>query len=226
MLTIYICRPLSVPLLKTLSWHTVLTPAIILWRMHRNPPCSFISNDQTPNISIPLFCVVGFLDSVSDSCHIISHYVFSSPLESIVLSLPSCCQPFHLFRLHLCNTHSSLPIFLIFFIASLSFIFDPFSSMGHWSFWLSPCSLLSSLLLNSPISPLYLASPFSSVFLASALCSLKNIKKSLSRSFLLLSWPGLCLIAFSLSVFLSALQIIQLGRLPGYTKPLPARWHS
>lgn len=37
---------------------------------------------------------------------------------------------------------------------------------------------------------------------------------------------GPCVVLVSLSTSLSAPQIIQLGRLPGSTKPLPARWHS
>lgn len=130
------------PLVKTLSTFAIkYVPDTLCWH-HQSfceecieiPPCSFISNDQTPNISIPLFCVVGLLDSVSDSCHIISHYVFSSSLGSIVLSLPSCCQPFHLFRSHLCNTHSSLPIFLIFFHCISLFHLWPFLLNGSLIF--------------------------------------------------------------------------------------------
>lgn len=83
-----------------------------------------------------LLCAVRLLDSVHNSCHIISLCVFSSSPESIILSLPSRCQPFHL-----CHTHSDIPV--CFFIASLSCA-APSSPVGHWSFMLSLCSVFSS----------------------------------------------------------------------------------
>lgn len=133
--------------------------------------------------------------------HFISHYVFSSSPESTVLSLPSCSQPSHL-SAQIFATLALLSLSLtLFFFASLSFIFDPFSSSGHWSFWLSPCSLFSkappSLFL--PSLDLFLSVFF---FFASVWHSLKNIKKSSSLSFLFLSLSDLCVVAF-LSLCLS-----------------------
>lgn len=58
-----------------------------------------------------LLCAVKLHDFVHNSCHIIPVCVFSSSPESIILSLPSCCQPFHL-----CHTHSDISV--CFFIAS------------------------------------------------------------------------------------------------------------
>lgn len=114
---VYVCY-------KTCSWHTVLTAAIILWRMQRNPPRSFILNGQilqsfnptVPRCPTPWFRKRQLLHNT----HFISRYVFSSSPESIVLSLPSGSQPFHLFRSHLCHTHIAPSLRLIFFIASLS----------------------------------------------------------------------------------------------------------
>lgn len=135
-----------------------------VWTIYDNYPCSFILNSHSPQYSIPIvWCWWTSMDSVSDSCHIISHFVFSFSPESILLSLPPCCQPFHLLHLHLCDAHSALPICFFFFSWHLSFIFDPFPSMGHWSFWLQPYSLLSSL-LHSLIPLVYLASPSSDFF--------------------------------------------------------------
>lgn len=94
--------------------------------------------------------------------------------------------------LHLTPTqpHSFFPP-----LAHLSFIFDPLSSLGHWSLWLSPCSLLNSSLPDSSISFLSVAWPFLSVF-ASAAGLLKNIKNSSSLSFLFLSLSGLYVVPF------------------------------
>lgn len=152
--------------------------------------------------------------------HFISHYVFSSSPESIVLSLPSRSQPFHLFCSHLCHTHSAL-----FFSLHLSFIFDPLPSLGHWSLWLWPCSQLSSSLLNSSISLLVPARPFLSV-LCLCLAFVKEYQKVSVSAVVGSILAGPCVVLVSLSTSLSAPQIIQLGRLPGSTKPLPARWHS
>lgn len=83
-----------------------------------------------------LLCAVRLLDSVHNSCHIISLCVFSSSPESIILSLPSCCQPFHL-----CHAHSDIPV--CFFIASL-LCAAPLLTGGHWSFMQSHCSVFRS----------------------------------------------------------------------------------
>lgn len=85
------------------------------------------------------------MDSVRDCCHIISHFEFSFSPESIFLSLPLCCQPFHLLH-HLCHTHPALPIcFISFFMASLfhlwPFLFNGsliFLALALLSFELSP----------------------------------------------------------------------------------------
>lgn len=78
----------------------------------------------------PVLSDSSVLYGVQNSCHIISRNVSSSSSESTVLSLLSCCQPFHHLRSHLCHSHSVLPICLIFPTASLSFISDPFFAMG------------------------------------------------------------------------------------------------
>lgn len=207
--------------------HAVLTAGIISLRVHRNSPRYFFLNDQTPCHSILLSHVVESLDSL-DICYTtrtLSSRVFSSSQENISLSLPSCSQPFHLFRSHLCHTHSALDSCFIFFIPSFSFIFDPFSSSGHWSFRLSPCTLLSFFVQNSSSSHLSLAWPFLSV---SCLCAsfVKKYQKVVTSVISLSTHVWLVSFLFSLSTSLSALQIIRSGRLPGYTKPLPARWDS
>lgn len=189
----------------------MLTPAINLWTLQRNSPWSFVLNGQilqSFNSTVPCCWTSWFLKrQLLHYTHFISHYVFSSSLGSIVLSLPSCSQPFHLFRSHLCHTHSAPHshsaslLFSFFSPAHLSFIFDPFFPLGHWSLWLSPCSLLNSILPNSSISFLSLAWPFLSVF-ASATGLLTNIKNLSSLSFLFLSLSGLYVVSF-LSICLS-----------------------
>ena len=117
--------------------------------------CPHHSLPPSPCCQPPWFCK----RQLPHYTHFISRYVFSSSPESIVLSLPSRSQPFHLFCSHLCHTHSALSHFF-FFPSHLSFIFDPLPSLGHWSFlalsWAPP-------LLNSSISLLVPARPFLSV---------------------------------------------------------------
>lgn len=152
----------------------------------------------------------------------ISQCVLCSSPQSIILSLPSSSQPFHLFLSHLCHTRSALACFFFPFFISLSSLTLPL----HWVIDLSGShlALCWSPSLQTPSAfPLPLTQPFffSSAFFISAPGLLRNITKASSLSFLFQS-----LAALSLSPSLSALQIIQLGPLPGYTKPLPARWHS
>lgn len=155
---------------------------------------------RSPNHSIPLSLDVGLRKrQLLHNTHFISRYVVSSSPESIVLSLPSCSQPFNLFHSHLCHIHSALLFMsLLFFIASLSFIFDPFSSFGHWSFCPSPRSPLSSLRLNSSISLLFPCLTFliSFFFLFFRICLglvkriwKKNNLSSLSFLFSISAWP-------------------------------------
>lgn len=99
-------------------------------------------------------------------------------------------------------------------------------TLGHWSVWLSHCSPLSSLLQNPPPSTLFSLLPdLSFLCFASASGLLKNIKTK-SRHFSFCLRLASVSFLFSLSACLSALQIIQSGRLLGYTKPSPARCHS
>lgn len=87
-----------------------------------------------------------FLDSVSDSCYTHTHTLYlplcillvSREHRSVTSFLPASL--FHLLRSHL---FAALTHCLAFDVTvSLAFIFDPFPSSGHWSLWLSPCSLL------------------------------------------------------------------------------------
>lgn len=83
-----------------------------------------------------LLCAVRLLDSVHNSCHIISVCVFSSSPESTILSLPSCCQPFHL-----CHTHSDIPV--CFFIAYFLCV-TPLLTCGSLVFHAVPSGLLNT----------------------------------------------------------------------------------
>lgn len=119
-----------------------------IWTIYDNYPCSFILNSHSPQYFIPIvWCWWTSIDSVSDSCHIISHFVFSFSPESILLSLPPCCQPFHLLHLHLCNAHSALPIcFIFFFFMASLFHLWPFPFNGSLIF-------LAPALLSVELSP-------------------------------------------------------------------------
>lgn len=105
-----------------------------------------------------LLCAVRLFDSVHNSCHIISVCVFSSSPESIILSLPSCCQPFHL-----CHTHSDIPV--CFFIAYFLCV-TPSSPVVHG---LSCCPLRSSKHLYLSSNP-YLLLFFSPHFCVKSCC--------------------------------------------------------
>lgn len=124
-------------------------------------------------------------------------------------SVTSFLQPvFHHFCSHVCHTH--FPFFCLFsFIASL--IFDPFSSLGHWSLSLWPSSFVA--FLHSCLALLNLSYPFCS----SAVGLPKSVRKLLSLPLLLcICLWSLCCAFLSLSLSLPALQITQLGCLPSY----------
>lgn len=109
-----------------------------------------------------------FLDSVHNSCHIISVCVFSSSPESIILSLPSCCQPFHL-----CHTHSDIPI--CFFIASVLCVaptphqwaiglsFGPLRSSKHLHPSSNPYLLFLLFVLKVAVAPIALSATLHSL---------------------------------------------------------------
>lgn len=183
----------------------MLTAAIILWRMQRHSRRSFILIGQIPqslNPSVPCCRTPWFRKrQLLHYTHFISHYVFSSSPESIVLSLPSCSQPFHLLHSHLCHTHSALSFCLIF---SLYLSLSSLTLSLHWVIDLygSHLALCWALFFKIPPFLLFPLLDLSYLFFASASGSLKNIKKSLSLSFLFLSLSGLCVVAF-LSVYVS-----------------------
>lgn len=101
-------------------------------------------------------CVLSDFLILYNSCHIISVCVFSSSPESIILSLPSCCQPFHL-----CHTHSDIPICFHCF----SFMCEP--PTDQWVIGLSCCPLRSSKHLHLSSNPYLLAAITLSVTLHS-----------------------------------------------------------
>lgn len=142
----------------------------------------------------------------------LSHYVFSSPPGASRHRF----QPSHLFHSHLCHSHSGL-VFYTISIPSLTL-------SPHWIVDLSGSHLAVPRHPSPPHPLLDLPYRFSRLCLA----PLEEYQKvGVSSSFPPLSR---CLapepLPFSLSVFRSALQIIQSGHLPGSTKPLPARWQS
>lgn len=130
----------------------------------------------SPSYLILLSHIAGPRDSLCDICYTTHHlslcillisreYLFvTSFLQPTFSSFPNTSLPHPLCR-------------IFFFILSLSFIFDPFSSLGHWSFCLSPCSLLSSVLPNSSTSLLSLAWPFLSLFFCLSLRFIKEYPK-------------------------------------------------
>lgn len=156
----------------------------------KSPPAISSEMVGSPSYLILLSHIAGPRDSLCDICYTTHHlslcillisreYRFvTSFLQPTFSSFPNTSLPHPLCR-------------IFFFILSLSFIFDPFSSLGHWSFCLSPCSLLSSVLPNSSTSLLSLAWPFLSVFFSLASGSLKNIQNLSS-----LSASGLCVLPF------------------------------
>lgn len=164
--------------------------------MQGNPPSYFIWNGWVPqlfNPAVPYCRTPWFV-----MWHLL-HYTPSLTMYSPHLQRISFCHFLPAANLFILSKHvfASPTLSYFFSILSLSFIFDPFSSLGHWSFCLSPCSLLSSVLPNSSTSLLSLAWPFLSVFFALASGSLKNIQNLSS-----LSASGLCVLPF-LSVYVS-----------------------
>lgn len=176
------------------------------------PAGSFILIGQIPQSlnRRPLCCrtsLTPLATAATPHTRFISRYVFSSSPESIVLSLPSRQSALFISFTHI---FAALPRFSVF--VSLAFIFDPFSSSGHWSLWLS-AELSSS---NTPPS---LCSPLLDLCYL-FFCFDKRISRSRRFSFHLF-------VVFV--VFVNAtltLQMIYLSLLPGYTEPLPARRHS
>lgn len=203
--------------------------------MQWNSCGSFILNGQMPQSFSPIIpcCRTPWFRQLPRYTHFISHYVFSSSPESIVLSLPSRSQPFHLFRSHLRGAARSSLFFLSHFFFLLHLSLFLISLFHLWPFLFNGSLIYPALtLLSSPklflVSPLSLVWPFSLIsFFAPTSCLLQNIKKSTP----LVVSLYLCLPSASVALSpspmcsLSSPQIILLGHLPGYTKLSPARWH-
>lgn len=144
--------------------------------MQGNPPSYFIWNGWVPqlfNPAVPYCRTPWFV-----MWHLL-HYTPSLTMYSPHLQRISFCHFLPAANLFILSKHvfASPTLSYFFFILSLSFIFDPFSSLGHWSFCLSPCSLLSSVLPNSSTSLLSLAWPFLSVFFCLSLRFIKEYPK-------------------------------------------------
>lgn len=195
----------------------MLTAAIILWRMQRNSLWSFLLNGQIPqsfNPTVPCCWAPWFLKRqrlylslrillISRELHSVSSFLQPGSSSFPLISLPhSLCS---LFLSHFFYRISLFHLWPFLFIGSLIFL----------ALTLLSAERSSSKLLHVSTFPCL---TFLICFFASASGSLKNIKTSLSPSFHFLSLSGLYVIPFSLSMSLSALQIIQLGSLPGNSK--------
>lgn len=227
MLTICFCRPLSAPLVKTMSTFAFkCVPDTQRWQQQslneeckEMPSWSYIFKTvRCPNHSIPLLCVVGLLDFVSDSCHTThtsSPTMYSPHLQrapfchflpaASLLIFPLKSLPHSLCSLSLSHTFflciSLFHLWPILFIGSLIFL----------------ALTLLSLLQSSSISLPSLAWPFLICFFFFCLCLafVKEYQKVVvSVVSLSISVRPLCR-CLSLSMSLSALQIILLGCLPG-----------
>lgn len=130
----------------------------------------------SPSYLILLSHIAGPRDSLCDICYTTHHLSLCILLISREYLFCHFLPAANLFILSK-HVFASPTLSYFFFILSLSFIFDPFSSLGHWSFCLSPCSLLSSVLPNSSTSLLSLAWPFLSVFFCLSLRFIKEYPK-------------------------------------------------